>query len=94
MRIVYLPNAKQELKEAREWYNKQRKGLGKELMKDVSDLHSRIKNNPFFASIEYQEIRAPSCSRFPYSLHYYIDQQRKQIVILSFFHHKRKPYWL
>lgn len=93
-RIVYSHNASLEIKEAAGWYNKQRNGLGKYLRKDIKIVHDKIKNNPFFASALYNNIRSTSCKHFPYSLHYYIDEIRNQIVILSFFHHSRKPDWL
>lgn len=93
-RIVYSHIAKQEIKEAAEWYNKQQKGLGKYLTDDITILQNKIRNNPFFASVEYDVIRSSSCKRFPYSIHYYIDEKRNRIVVLSFFHFSKKPYWL
>lgn len=92
--IVYSHNAVQEIKEAKEWYNNQGKGLVKNLSNDIKNLQTSIKNNPFFASFEYNEIRSSSCKHFPYKMHYYIDEKRYLVVILSFFHHSREPYWL
>ncbi len=92
-RIVYSHNASLEIKAAKEWYNEQRKELVKNLMNDIKSLQTKIKNNPFFAPFVYNDIRSSSCNHFPYSMHYYIDEKRYTVVILSFFHHSRRPYW-
>lgn len=50
-KIVFSVRALSDIKEAREWYNQQQKGLGKRLVEDVKQAVLSIKRNPFHASI-------------------------------------------
>lgn len=93
-KIVFSARALSDIKEAREWYNLQQKGLGKRLVADVKLAVLSIKRNPFHASIKFENIRTTACSIFPYSLHYEIDDENELVRIVSIFHFSRKPYWL
>lgn len=83
-----------ETEEARRWYNRQQKGLGKRFVNDVEKVINDIKANPFFASVKFETIRTAACKIFPYVVHYEIDEAEKIVRILSVFHFSRRPYWM
>lgn len=92
-KIVFSSGALNDVKEARKWYNAQQKGLGRRLINDIKATTELIKQNPFFASVKFENIRTASCKTFPYALHYEIDEQYHLVRITSIFHFSREPYW-
>jgi plasmid stabilization system protein ParE len=92
-KIIYSKHAQKELQDAVKWYNKQKKGLGKELKVEVKKIVENILLNPNFASIKYDNTHVAACKIFPYSLHYEIDLNENLIRVISIFHNKRKPSW-
>ncbi len=93
-RLIFSPAALQDLQEARRWYNLQQKGLGKRLVDDVKRVINSIKDNPYFASVKFANVRTASCKTFPYAIHYEIDEKEEIVRIISIFHFSRKQYWL
>ena len=93
-KIVFSSHALKDMKEAKQWYNAQQKGLGNRLVQDVKTVVEAIKQNPEFASIKFENIRTAACKTFPYSIHYEIDESNQLVRIVSVFHFSRKPYWL
>jgi len=92
-KITFLINALKDIQEAKNWYEEQQKGLGKRLLENVRLTVKELKHNPFIGSVKYMEIRTISCSKFPYSIHYSIDETKSEVVIVSIFHLHRKPFW-
>jgi plasmid stabilization system protein ParE len=75
--IIFSREALRDLEEARSWYNLQQKGLGKRLIADVKSIIAAIKQNPYFASVKFANIRTAACNTFPYAVHYEIDETEK-----------------
>ena len=73
-------------------YNK--RGLGTRLIADVKNVIASIKQNPYFASVKFDNTRTAVCKTFPYSIHYEIDDADNIIRIVAVFHFSRRPYWL
>ena len=92
--VIFSRQALNDLEEARTWYNLQQKGLGKRLIADVKNIIAAIKQNPYFASVKFENIRTSACATFPYAIHYEIDEQNNILRIISVFHFSRRPYWL
>jgi len=92
-KIILLLDALQDMESAKKWYEKQQSGLGKRMVADVRLSISAIRQNPFIGSVKYLEIRTISCSKFPYALHYSIDELKMEVIVISIFHLHRKPFW-
>jgi plasmid stabilization system protein ParE len=90
-KIVILPRAKEDLREAAKWYNNAQKGHGKELVKQIRKRISELENNPLSCQIRYSEVHTALVKNFPYMLHYYVDQVKRSIVIISILHTSRDP---
>jgi plasmid stabilization system protein ParE len=86
-----LPQAKKDLQEAASYYNKQQKNLGRRFLKEVNARVAAISKNPQTCQIRYREVRMALLNKFPYSLHYLIDEDQNQIIILSVFHQAQNP---
>jgi len=70
VQVVFHPAARDELREAREWYEAQRPGLGDDLGVVVGLAIDRIREFPDAYPEVLPTIRRAVLSRFPYSLFY------------------------
>ncbi len=92
--LIYSIRAIEDIKETSRWYEFQQKGLGKRFKGEVLNVISIIKQNPFFASVKYADIRTAACKIFPYAIHYEVEEENKIVRIISIFHFSRKPGWM
>ena len=89
MRLVFRPEAQDELLAAQAWYEARSPGLGFEFGRAVETAAARALRMPFaFPDIE-DGFRRVVFSRFPYSLIY--RPTDSELVVISCFHHRRRP---
>ena len=91
VKIVILPIAKQDIKEATLWYNKQQRGLGKRFTSHIRKKTHFLAKEPYTAAVRYDDIRTGVMDVFPYMVHYSIDESQNIIIILAVLHTSRKP---
>lgn len=88
---IILPLAKQDIREAADWYNTKQKGLGKRFTKAVKDKVYYICQNPEAIAIRYGTVRTAFLDIFPFLIHYSKDDRQKTILISAVFHTSRNP---
>jgi len=88
-KVFILPAAKQDIKDAADWYNKRQKGLGKRFTKEVREKVKSISENPLAIPVRYDEIRTAVLHTFPFMIHFSLDE--KMIIILGVYHTSRSP---
>ena len=89
MRLWVRPEAQGELLEAQAWYEQRSTGLGFEFARSADAAIARALRMPFaFPQIE-AEFRHVILRKFPYSVIYHPSES--ELVVVSFFHHRRKP---
>lgn len=92
MEIKFLPEAKDELDEAIEYYELQVDGLGDTFKDIVKSTIKRIAVFPTAWSIIRPNIRKCIMHKFPYNVLYSIEEDI--ILIIAIAHHHRYPnYW-
>jgi mRNA-degrading endonuclease RelE of RelBE toxin-antitoxin system len=84
--------ALQDIAEAKEYYDKIQKGLGKRFVLQLQNSLFAIKRNPFFASVRYDDIRCAQLKKFPYLVHYYIDEKEFIVTIIAVYSTHREPF--
>jgi plasmid stabilization system protein ParE len=92
--IRILRSASQELEEATHWYEKQRRGLCRDLFRAVYSAVESIAVHPRKGdpALDAPEFRRVLVARFPYQVVYRVDA--KEIVIVAFAHLRRRPgFW-
>ena len=91
--IVLHECAEAELREALEYYEGQRAGLGGEFRRDFEAALGRVRENPLAYAIEYDDgVRYGPFRQFPYRLVYVDLSDRVWVAAVS--HHRRRPrYW-
>jgi plasmid stabilization system protein ParE len=88
-RFLFRPAAVDELREARDWYEAQRAGLGAELGQVVSGSLEHIAAQPAAFPEVVPGVRRAVIDRFPYGIFY--RQIPDAIEVLAVFHHRRDP---
>jgi plasmid stabilization system protein ParE len=86
---VIQNTAKNDLREVVKWYNVQKKGLGSEFLITVRQTIARLRLYPNLAQIRYFEVHTAVMETFPYMIHYYIDPDKKAIIVIGVLHTSR-----
>jgi plasmid stabilization system protein ParE len=88
---IILPLAKEDIREAALWYNKQSKGLGKRFTTEVREKVHFIKQNPKATNIRYDVVRTALLNVFPFMIHYTVDEGNKTVIVSAALHTSRNP---
>lgn len=83
------PEAEQDLREALQWYETRRPGLGEDLILCVDASLKNLQENPQLFPTVLGEIRRCLVRRFPYAIFYIFND--KIINVIAFFHCNRNP---
>lgn len=86
-----LPLAKEDIREAAQWYNLQSQGLGRKFTQEVRYIVRYIRQNPNSSNIRYKQVRTALLKAFPFMLHYTIDENSKTVIISAVLHTSRDP---
>jgi hypothetical protein len=74
--LIIEPEAKLDIANAIHFYNQQRAGLGREFLQELTDLLTRVGENPRQYQAYRRHTRKAVMSRFPYLLFYHFDDAR------------------
>ncbi len=88
-KLIIKPGAEQDLREALEWYKKERSGLEVELYRKVTEVFEDIAKNPEQYQKRYRNIRIRYTRKFKYGVHYTIEDD--MIYVHAILHTSRKP---
>lgn len=86
----FEPRFKLDLREAKQYLNSQKEGLGKKLAIEVKKTLKTIQSNPHF-EIKYDSIRWVKVNKFRYIIHFYLDVKKRHILFLALFHTSQPP---
>ena len=87
--MIILPEAEADLEYARDWYERQRNGLGAAFLLAVQEVLQRIGRTPEVNAIVHQNVRRALTERFPYAVYYRIEGD--EVIVLGVFHAGRDP---
>lgn len=85
--IIVRPEAEADLARARDWYGRQRIGLGHEFLLSIDEALGRVSGAPELNPIVHKDLRRALVRRFPYAIYYRIDGN--YVVVLGIFHAAR-----
>jgi hypothetical protein len=80
-----------DIKENAFWYNSKRKGLGGEFTSEIRKTVNYIVEFPLAFPIKYGEMRVAVVAVFPYTIHYYFDQDKNTVFVSCVFHDSNNP---
>ena len=90
-RHIYSPEALGEYKESVSWYLERSEAAAANFVAAVSSKIREICKYPFRYRNTYKVFRETSLKKFPFSIVYFPDEEKKIIIITSVFHHKKNP---
>jgi hypothetical protein len=80
-----------DIQEAKIWYKEQKEGLEGEFAFAIEKAIEQILKTPSAYSTRYKNIRIAHPKKFPYNIHFYIDEDLKTVVFTAIVHNKRNP---
>lgn len=80
-----------DIKETSEWYEMQFKGLGLRYKTQAKKQINSLKKNPYLFAIKYNEVRCRKIEKFPFLIHYTIEEELNIITVFAVFHTSRNP---
>lgn len=86
---VIRPQAAEEARRARLWYEKQKPGLGARFVSAIDEAIQRIASNPLAFPLVHGEIRRTVVRQFPFGIYFRV--QARDVVILAVMHGRRHP---
>jgi plasmid stabilization system protein ParE len=88
-RVVFRPQAEEEARAARRWYEEQQPGLGERFATAIDETIRRIGSNPSAFPLIHGEIRRAVVRRFPFGVYFRV--YARDLVILAVIHGRRHP---
>jgi hypothetical protein len=80
-----------DIKYAAAWYNEQQVGLGAKFIKQTKTQITSLKTNPLKCSVRYSNIRCLLVKKFPFLIHYSVDELNNIVEIFAVIHTSRNP---
>ncbi|WP_372950739.1 type II toxin-antitoxin system RelE/ParE family toxin [Mariniphaga sp.] len=77
------PDALNDIREISAWYNEQLPKLGTRFQKAAIRQINLLERNPQIYAIRYREIRCVLVRKFPYLVHFYIDENNDAVEVLA-----------
>ena len=84
------PKAKIDIQDNISWYNKQQKGLGRKFHKEVKEYLDSLKANPFY-ELKYDNIRCLPLKKFPFTIHFSVNEDERFVIARSVFKTSQDP---
>ena len=90
-KVVARPQARNDVAEAAEWYDRQREGLGDEFIEEVLEVFDALELNPLQHCRRHptKNIRWRYPKRFPYRVIYEVMEEERLVVIAAVIHAAR-----
>jgi toxin ParE1/3/4 len=88
--VLLEPEALNDIQEAINFYDEAQPGLGKKFEEALNRLFKILEHSPFFA-IRYDEVHCLPMRKFPYMLHYTLDEGAGEIIVRALFHTSIDP---
>ena len=89
-KIKIEPEVQQDIQEGIDWYNEQQPGLGRKFHAEVKASFKSLKINPFF-QVRYNQVRCLPLKKYPYMVHFTVDEKNKTVIIRAIFNTSKDP---
>lgn len=89
-KIKVEPEVVSDIQEGVDWYNEKQPGLGRKFYFEVRAAFTTLKKMPYF-QVRYDAIRCFPLKKFPYMVHYSIDEGEKLVIIRAVFNTSQDP---
>jgi plasmid stabilization system protein ParE len=90
-KIKLLPEAQLDIYDIIDWYDKQKIGLGRRFYESLKSKLNYIKKYPLHCQIVYRDVRNISLDKYPYQVHYKLEEQNHLIIVFAVTNTSRDP---
>ena len=80
-----------DIQGAADWYNTQITGLGSRFQKQVKQQINSLKTNARNNTVRYHDVRCMTIKKFPFLVHYIIEDTSATVKIFAVIHTSRNP---
>lgn len=74
-----------------DWYNQQQAGIGKKFQNATIIQINSLNREPHIYAIRYNEIRCVLIKKFPYQIHFFINEEKQIVEVLAIISTDRNP---
>ena len=82
--LKFDPLAQEDIQKIISYYNSAQEELGQEFFTELKEYYTSLKTNPFY-EIRYSNVRCLPLKRFPYMIHFVVDETSKVVKIRAVF---------
>ncbi len=90
-KVEFNPEFFNDLVEAVDWYNEKQAGLGDKLYKSIKRQTVKLSSSALHYAVKYDDVRCLCVERFPYLVHYRVNEQTQTVKVEALFHSSRDP---
>ena len=87
--IKYNPEFFNDLAHAVDWYNDKQIGLGKRFFNEVGKQTAKLSTSALLFAVKYDDVRCMCIEKFPYLVHYRVNEQTLTVKVEALFHTSR-----
>ena len=88
--LFYLDAVRDDILNAKQWCAEQQKGLDEKFVSAIKDAVANIIKMPAAYAVRYKNVRIAHTKVFPYNIHFFIDEEKEQIILTGVVHQKRE----
>lgn len=88
--IILEPDALIDIQNAIEYYENEQSSLGIKFEQALNKLFLSLEKSPFYA-IRYDEVQCVPMKKFPYMIHFTLNEPNLHIVVRAVFHTSLNP---
>ena len=81
--LIISDSAKDDIEDARAWYESRQSGLGMDFLISISDTLEKIEDKPEQYALRFGKVRAALIGRFPYLIYYRYGKPRALIIAVG-----------
>lgn len=89
--LINIPYVKNDIFEITSYYKEISPKLASEFIYRIREAQKHILLTPYGFEIKYKEVRTIQLNQFPYHIHYLINEELKQIIVLAVSHTYKNP---
>jgi len=89
--VEYNPEFFDDLVLAVDWYNGIQIGLGTRFFNKVKEQTTKLSTLALLFAVKYDDIRCMHIEKFPYLVHYRVNEQTSTVKVEALFHTSRNP---
>jgi len=88
--VLYLDEVENDMTIAKQWYAEKQNGLDIRFDAAIKEVLSIIIKMPSTYAVRYKNVRIANTKKFPYNIHFYLDETLEQVVIIGIVHNRRE----